>query len=750
MSQSYWMKEQEGNFSRAKKDNFDASKNNIGIRMQQGVPFLDRDWNEMEDIRRYQEIVLRKYYIGNGVPGKYDFKIEKITDNGKIVDLKITPGRCLIDGFEAILEPVSEEEPELIFSEQEDVEAIKTGDQIVYIDLWIQEITVKYLEGILNSIEDENEKIKIEEEIKLLSNMDDVDTPTTIKHRILWKVKTRQLNPDTLDKDENHFYYTLAHLVSDEVVDMRRTSLSIKSLIDNADIITSYKIKEADGTSGQDTNNGTGIKTGHIQDGAITASKIASGATPVRYIISSDITSNGTNVFNSINDCLSYIKEDITGKRIGKIFVMPKDNGESWEENINLLANDWGEENPDGWSNLEIEFDRKTKLKSALTDGSPTIKIDGAGSQEIDIIPINHSNQTYFYTYENGTFTENQTSIESLNDEMRYIVIDHDYYKISSYTDTTISIDDSYKKFNGASHKIRISHAVKNYFKNIKITVNLDNEAKEGANGVVVAFAEVELNGNISNCKTAELDGYFSYDDLIVNNMCAYGAGISSYYSKISGDLNINNCVSTKSGGGMFVLASNVKVNDIKNCMASDSGGGFSAYDSIVYSGNISNCSCMGDSFDGWGGGFLCEKSHVVVGNINNCNANSQGGAFRFAISNVKTGNISNCLSRIGGGFVGYSGNIETGNIKICKANETGGGFYIFDYCSIKVGNIMACEANDEGGFHLDQDNHVIFGIAEENTGGTVRLAANSPSSCIVQGIDKDNSHSTFGGNYII
>lgn len=44
------------------------------------------------------------------------------------------------------------------------------------------------------------------------------------------------------------------------------------------DSILSQHIKEADGTSGQDTNTGSGIKTGHIQDGAVTTSKIADGA----------------------------------------------------------------------------------------------------------------------------------------------------------------------------------------------------------------------------------------------------------------------------------------------------------------------------------------------------------------------------------------------------------------------------------------------------------------------------------------
>ena len=44
------------------------------------------------------------------------------------------------------------------------------------------------------------------------------------------------------------------------------------------DEVTSIKLKEADGTSGQNTNGGSGVKTGHIQDGAITTSKIVDEA----------------------------------------------------------------------------------------------------------------------------------------------------------------------------------------------------------------------------------------------------------------------------------------------------------------------------------------------------------------------------------------------------------------------------------------------------------------------------------------
>jgi len=53
---------------------------------------------------------------------------------------------------------------------------------------------------------------------------------------------------------------------------------STKTFAVSDDQVTSQTIKEADGTSGQDTNSGSGIKTNHIQNGAVTTPKIADGA----------------------------------------------------------------------------------------------------------------------------------------------------------------------------------------------------------------------------------------------------------------------------------------------------------------------------------------------------------------------------------------------------------------------------------------------------------------------------------------
>lgn len=50
---------------------------------------------------------------------------------------------------------------------------------------------------------------------------------------------------------------------------------SADSYVPSDDTVISQKIKEADGTSGQNTNSGAGVKTAHIQNGAVTDAKIS-------------------------------------------------------------------------------------------------------------------------------------------------------------------------------------------------------------------------------------------------------------------------------------------------------------------------------------------------------------------------------------------------------------------------------------------------------------------------------------------
>ena len=58
-------------------DTFDPLRSYIGIRLQQGVPLVDADWNEAHDVRKFEVQAFLKWFVGNGVPESNDgFRIE--------------------------------------------------------------------------------------------------------------------------------------------------------------------------------------------------------------------------------------------------------------------------------------------------------------------------------------------------------------------------------------------------------------------------------------------------------------------------------------------------------------------------------------------------------------------------------------------------------------------------------------------------------------------------------------------------
>ena len=83
------------------------------------------------------------------------------------------------------------------------------------------------------------------------------------------------------------------------------------------DSIYSNEIREADGTSGQNTNAGSGIKTGHIQNGAVTSVEIRDGAVTSVDIQNGAVTSvkiqNGAVNDEKITGPISGSKINFTG-----------------------------------------------------------------------------------------------------------------------------------------------------------------------------------------------------------------------------------------------------------------------------------------------------------------------------------------------------------------------------------------------------------------------------------------------------
>jgi hypothetical protein len=263
VSKSIWLKDedQKGNFSNQKQDTFDPGKGYLGIRLQQGSPLLDRDWNELEDIRRYAGVMLRKYFIGNGVPDENGFRIEAADTLAN--DFKIFAGRCLVEGFEVVNEPVDTDGTPLdfiLYSQQEGVEPLSVPDvdrsDTVYLDVWIEEVTGQQ-EAALN-------------------NPQDVNVETCTRHKLNWRVKVNK-GIQELPGEAFHHYYPIARiqrragkntLESGDIIDLRLVGLALHLLTNQSNADGKHKhskLAAPDGTPDPalivDINGKVGIGT---------------------------------------------------------------------------------------------------------------------------------------------------------------------------------------------------------------------------------------------------------------------------------------------------------------------------------------------------------------------------------------------------------------------------------------------------------------------------------------------------------
>jgi hypothetical protein len=198
---SFWIKneDQKGRFSNDGIDTFDQGKRYVGIRIQQGVPLLDRDWNESDDLMRYQLFNILKYYVGNCSPDD-GFLITGVPPDGQgAFDFEIGAGRMLAMGIEAVNNgkgpngnPTTyrnqfNPDPnysQAMWPEKND----KISELWIHLDAWIVEI---------NSDDDPDLKNKI-----------DVDVETCVRHKVEWSVRVNKSRG--LELEDYHYYANLA------------------------------------------------------------------------------------------------------------------------------------------------------------------------------------------------------------------------------------------------------------------------------------------------------------------------------------------------------------------------------------------------------------------------------------------------------------------------------------------------------------------------------------------------------------
>lgn len=228
-----------GNFSRV--DTFNRLKHYVGVRLQQGVPIVDADWNEMEDIRKYELQAFLKWFVGNGVPkGNNGFLIEAIANRENDFTIQghghDTPsqgvGRCLVEGWDVLNEkgiPYTEQELYIkpALADKWGVDPLPpltppsptgpaTRTDQVYLDVWEREVNAEEDEELINPA---------------------IGQATCVRLKREWVVRVVEDKSSIPDATDGHAFYHLATLTRPAGQDAihitdRRVEIAIPSAAD--------------------------------------------------------------------------------------------------------------------------------------------------------------------------------------------------------------------------------------------------------------------------------------------------------------------------------------------------------------------------------------------------------------------------------------------------------------------------------------------------------------------------------------
>ena len=221
-----------GNFSRD--GTFDPKKHYVGVRLQQGVPVVDADWNEQEDIRKSELHSFLSSVVGSGVPkGNDGFAIHALEPpendfviSGPAAGPQAPPGRILVDGWEVL------NESEIRYTEQALYQNEKLAEKWGVLPLPpIKPTPLGYYHVVLDVWERE---VDSDEDPEIVDPR--IGLETCVRRRREWVVRLVKRN-EVLFPRPGHRFCTLARIVrtsgpvikEEHISDRRRKGLAVLS-----------------------------------------------------------------------------------------------------------------------------------------------------------------------------------------------------------------------------------------------------------------------------------------------------------------------------------------------------------------------------------------------------------------------------------------------------------------------------------------------------------------------------------------
>jgi hypothetical protein len=198
---------------------FDPLRRFVNVRLQQGVPLVDADWNELEDIRKFELRAYLKWFVGDGIPdGNDGFRVEGtgVANDFSVrsgvagpADVLGNVGRCLINGLDIILDA------DLTFAAQP-LHVSQAGSAALAAALGVPQIaalTTPVADGIVTVFADVTERIvTAAEEPSLVHPALGTESCARVRREFAIRVRDGAGAPVSGDADflPGHSYYALA------------------------------------------------------------------------------------------------------------------------------------------------------------------------------------------------------------------------------------------------------------------------------------------------------------------------------------------------------------------------------------------------------------------------------------------------------------------------------------------------------------------------------------------------------------
>ena len=186
------------------RDTFNELKNYVSVRLQEAVPLVDADWNEMNDIIRHELYNSLSGVFADGIIEGFELGESKDSNNViKPNDFVVHSGKALLKGRYSALQQ------DIAYAGQPGSVALQTPGQdrtdLVYLDVFEREVTSREDPNLINNAIGIETCVRMKREVVIRVQEGSMQVPAPVPDGHIYfplAMLHRKANQDTITKDQ--------------------------------------------------------------------------------------------------------------------------------------------------------------------------------------------------------------------------------------------------------------------------------------------------------------------------------------------------------------------------------------------------------------------------------------------------------------------------------------------------------------------------------------------------------------------